>query len=161
MRFFSTLTARQYIYIYYGGCFADDNFICIVFKENVWISIFSDVCFQWYNWQYTSIGSDNGLAPKRQQAIIWTHDCLSNQRIYASLSLNDLLDVQHSPQIPTLKWDCCHNAYFVVTGDTEVVITTVTTISVFIEEHAVEVMELKACMPSLTAAVGFWLCKGT
>ena len=25
-------------------------------------------------WQYSSIGSDNGLAPARQQAIIWTND---------------------------------------------------------------------------------------
>ena len=28
------------------------------------------------NWQYGSIGSDNGLAPNRRQAIIWTNDRL-------------------------------------------------------------------------------------
>ena len=25
-------------------------------------------------WQYSTIGSDNGLAPTRHQAIIWTND---------------------------------------------------------------------------------------
>ena len=32
--------------------------------------------FLWSNWQYSSIGSDNGLAPIRRQAIIWTNDDL-------------------------------------------------------------------------------------
>ena len=27
-----------------------------------------------YIWQYSSIGSDNGLAPTRRQAFIWTND---------------------------------------------------------------------------------------
>ena len=26
------------------------------------------------SWQYSSIGSDNGLAPNRRQAIIWAND---------------------------------------------------------------------------------------
>ena len=26
------------------------------------------------DWQYSNIGSDNGLAPSRWQAIIWTND---------------------------------------------------------------------------------------
>ena len=26
------------------------------------------------NWQYSSIGSDNGLAPTRRHAIFWTND---------------------------------------------------------------------------------------
>ena len=26
------------------------------------------------NWQYSIIGSDNGLVPSKQQAIIWTTD---------------------------------------------------------------------------------------
>ena len=34
------------------------------------------------------IGSDNGLAPDRLNAIIWTNDDLVFWRIYASLSLN-------------------------------------------------------------------------
>ena len=28
------------------------------------------------NWQYVSIGSDNGLAANRRQAIIWTNDSM-------------------------------------------------------------------------------------
>ena len=35
---------------------------------------FMEVCFQQYNQQYSSIGSDNGLAPVRRQAIIGTND---------------------------------------------------------------------------------------
>ena len=42
------------------------------------------------DWQWVSIGSDNGLAPKRQQAIIWANDDLIHWCIYASLGLNGL-----------------------------------------------------------------------
>ena len=41
-------------------------------------------------WQYCSIGSDNGLAPNRRQAIIWTNDDPVQRHIYASLGLNEL-----------------------------------------------------------------------
>ena len=41
--------------------------------------------------QYVIIGSDNGLAPNRRQAIIWTNDDLVHWRIHASLGLNELL----------------------------------------------------------------------
>ena len=34
---------------------------------------FIEVCSLWSNWQYSSIGSDIGLAPSRRQAIIWTN----------------------------------------------------------------------------------------
>ena len=37
-------------------------------------SDFTEVCSQWSNEQYSSIRSDNGLAPARRQAIIWTND---------------------------------------------------------------------------------------
>ena len=47
------------------------------------------VCFPGVSWQYSNIGSDNGLAPNRQHAIIWTNDALGCQRIYASLGLNE------------------------------------------------------------------------
>ena len=48
-----------------------------IFNENIWISIkislkFVSKCPS--NWQYSSIGSDNGLAPARRQAIIWDND---------------------------------------------------------------------------------------
>ena len=35
---------------------------------------FSEVCFQGLNQQFSSIGSENGLALARWQAIIWTND---------------------------------------------------------------------------------------
>ena len=56
----------------------DYNFKRIFLNENIWISIenFTEVCSQVSNWQYASIGSDNGLAPSRRQAIIWTNDDL-------------------------------------------------------------------------------------
>ena len=34
---------------------------------------FTEVCRYGSNWQYVSIGSGNGLALTRQQAIIWTN----------------------------------------------------------------------------------------
>ena len=43
-----------------------------------------------YNWQYGSIGSDNGLASKRRQAIIWTNVGMLYWCIYASLGLSEL-----------------------------------------------------------------------
>ena len=42
------------------------------------------------NWQYGSIGSDNGLAPNMQQAHIWSNVSMLYWRIYALLSLNEL-----------------------------------------------------------------------
>ena len=42
-------------------------------------------------WQLTSIGSDNGLAPNRQQAIIWSSDDAIHWRIYAALGGNELI----------------------------------------------------------------------
>ena len=42
------------------------------------------------NWQLASAGSDNGLVPNRQQAVIWTSAGLIYWRIYASLGLNEL-----------------------------------------------------------------------
>ena len=32
------------------------------------------MCSHEINWQYFITGSDNGLAPARRQAIIWTYD---------------------------------------------------------------------------------------
>ena len=53
-------------------------------------SNFTDLCSLWSNWQYGSIGSDNGLAPTRRQAIMWTNDGQVWWRIYASLGPNEL-----------------------------------------------------------------------
>ena len=44
-------------------------------------SNFAEICSHWYNQQFSSIGSDNGLAPNRRQAIIWTNDGLVYRRI--------------------------------------------------------------------------------
>ena len=41
-------------------------------------------------WQYGSIGSDNGLALNRQQAIIWSNIGMLYWCIYVSFSLNEL-----------------------------------------------------------------------
>ena len=67
----NTLRPRQS-----GRHFPDDIFKYIFLNENVWISIkiSLNVCSQGSNQQYSSIGSDNGLAPSRRQAIIWTED---------------------------------------------------------------------------------------
>ena len=43
------------------------------------------------NWQFSSIGSDNGLWPARWQAIIWTNDRLGWWRMDASLGLKELM----------------------------------------------------------------------
>ena len=42
------------------------------------------------NWQWVSIGSDNGLVPNRQQAIIWTNDGPVYWYVYESLGLDEL-----------------------------------------------------------------------
>ena len=53
-----------------------DTFKRFCQKENVWISIKISLKFfsQGPNLQYSIIGPDNGLAPARRQAIIWTND---------------------------------------------------------------------------------------
>ena len=39
-------------------------------------SYVTEICFQVYNFRYTIIGLENGLAPIRRQAIIWANDGL-------------------------------------------------------------------------------------
>ena len=41
-------------------------------------------------WQQASISSDNGVAPSRRQAIMWTNDGIYYWPIYASFRLNEL-----------------------------------------------------------------------
>ena len=41
-------------------------------------------------WQLSSIGLDNGLAPNRRQAIIWTNADPIHWRIYAALGRDGL-----------------------------------------------------------------------
>ena len=54
-----------------GHHLADDIFKCIF--RNLDYNI-TEVCSQGTNWQYVSIGLDDGLAPNRCQVIIWTND---------------------------------------------------------------------------------------
>ena len=57
------------------------------------------------DWQYTSIGSDNGSAPNSRQAIIWTNNDLFHGRIYASLGLNELREIRKCTYI--LQYSIC------------------------------------------------------
>ena len=52
---------------------------------------FSEDSSQGSSWQYSRIGSDNCLAPKRRQAIIWSSDVLVWRRICASFGLHELI----------------------------------------------------------------------
>ena len=92
-----------------GHHFPDDIFKYIFLNGNAWILIMISLRFvpkgiinnipssvqimAWRrsasNWQYSIIGSDNGLAPIRRQAIVWTNDGLVWWHIYASLVLNE------------------------------------------------------------------------
>ena len=49
-------------------------------------SNFTEICYQRCSQQWSNIGSDNGLAPNRRQAIIWTNDGLIYWNIYVSLN---------------------------------------------------------------------------
>ena len=86
----NTLSLRQN-----GRHFADNPFKCIFLNENVGISIkislnFVTAC------QYSSIGSDNDLAPTRRLAIIWTNDGLiTNAYMHHSASM---IKIQHDSQ---------------------------------------------------------------
>ena len=55
------------------------------FKED-----FTEICSSWSNRQYGIFGSDDGLAPNRLQAIIWSIVGMLYWRIYPSLGLNEL-----------------------------------------------------------------------
>ena len=51
---------------------------------------FIEICSLGSSWQYVSIGLDNGLAPCRRQAIIWTSADPYHRRIYAALGGDEL-----------------------------------------------------------------------
>ena len=57
-----------------NGChFSDDIYKLIFLKEMSGILFQISLTFERSNWQYVSIGSDNGLAPNRWQAISWVN----------------------------------------------------------------------------------------
>ena len=78
------------------------------FKES-----FFEVCSLGSNRQYVSIGSHNGLAPRRRLAIILTNDELTYIFINASLDIDELIKhfmLRHV--LPVYKWmsksmSCC------------------------------------------------------
>ena len=43
-------------------------------KSITFDQVFTELCSQGPNKQYSSIDADNGLAPARRQVIIWTND---------------------------------------------------------------------------------------
>ena len=65
---------------------------------------FTEVCSQWSNWQYPSIGLENGLVPNRRQAIIWTNADPIQWRIYAAMGGDELKK--------SSKGVLCHYMYF-------------------------------------------------
>ena len=67
----NTLRMRQN-----GPHFPNDIFKCVSLYENVWISIKISLKFvpKVPINNIPALGSDNGLAPSRRQAIIWTND---------------------------------------------------------------------------------------
>ena len=65
----NTLRLRQN-----GHHFSEDTFKCIFLNENIWILLNISLKFvPKANWQHSSIGSNNGLASSRRQAIVWTN----------------------------------------------------------------------------------------
>ena len=80
--YLNTLRPRQN-----GRHFADDIFNCIFLNENFWISNISLKCVPYgLIEKYVIVGSDNGLAPNKRQAIIWSNGGLVYWRIYASVN---------------------------------------------------------------------------
>ena len=73
-----------------------------------WIKMFifwsniTEICSQGSNQQYTSIGSDNGLAPNRRQAIISNNADPVCWRIYVSLGPNELIPLSK------VTWKSCY-----------------------------------------------------
>ena len=98
-----------------NGCnFADDIMKCIflneIFENRIKFHLSLFVGFQLTK----SVGSDNDMAPSRQQAIIWSNDGLFYWHMYASLSLNALISLVgtlwcgiHAP----LYWDTMSGFY--------------------------------------------------
>ena len=68
---------------------------------------FTEFCSLGSNLHYVSIGSGNGLAPKRRQAIIWTKADLVYRRIYAALGEVELNGIYISVLLqikPVIHW---------------------------------------------------------
>ena len=88
-----------------NGChFAEDSFKRIFMNANFFISIWISVKYvpQGSKWQWVSIGSGNGLALNRQQAIIWTNADPVHRHICAALGREVFIALQMA------TWDLTH-----------------------------------------------------
>ena len=74
-------------------------------KLSYFYSNFTEICSQGSNYHYANIGSDDGLAPNRRQAIIWNNAGLVYWRIYVSLDLNEL---NHCPLGTSVWFQMCN-----------------------------------------------------
>ena len=88
-----------------GRHFPNDIFKCIFLNKNVYISIEISLTFvpRGSSQQHFIIGSDNGLAPGRHQAIIWTNDgyltdaCMRQLASLSVLYHDDVIEWKHFP----------------------------------------------------------------
>ena len=84
VNFFDTLTLDQYAQ-HFCKQYCQMHFL----KRTIWYfdANFNEIYSEGFNWQYVIIGSGNGLALNRWQAIIWTNGHLIRRRIYAALGV--------------------------------------------------------------------------
>ena len=76
-----------------NGCHSGRRHFQMYFLEcKLWSSDSNliEICSYESNWQWTSIGSGNGLAPNRRQAITWTIAVPDHWHIYAVLGEDEL-----------------------------------------------------------------------
>ena len=69
---------------------------CIFFCENGCVLIqmsLKYVCLPVSNYQQSSIGSNNGLAPNRRLSIIWTNADPVHRRVFAALEGDRLIEL--------------------------------------------------------------------
>ena len=77
-----------------------------ILNEDAWISLNNSPAFV-SNWPNASIGSDNGLAPSKLQAIIWTN--VTFLRIHAPHGLNGLIKARLLSQLLGEVYPCFQN----------------------------------------------------
>ena len=70
----------------------DGRHFCKLHFKCIFVKLHGSV-FLWVQLQYPSVGSGNGFAPIRRQAIIYTNDGLVYWSIYVSLGLSELRKV--------------------------------------------------------------------
>ena len=84
-----------------GRHFADNIFRCIFLNEKICILIEISLKFVLEGSIENKENLDNGLAPNRRQAIIWTNADSINWRIYVALGGDELRLADHSYKAQT------------------------------------------------------------